>query len=72
VVVGRFCVDFFDRFSAFKKVPNMDQKYYLSHQYRNKSKCQLTRPTPAQLPAVAVSSGHKVCLFVTFKNAQTG
>jgi hypothetical protein len=29
-------------------------------QYRNKSKSQLTIPTPAQLPAVAVSSGHIV------------
>jgi hypothetical protein len=34
--------------------------YYMSHQYRNKSKSQLTSPTPAQLPAVAVSSGHIV------------
>jgi meckelin len=31
--------------------------YYMSLQYRNKSKSQLTSPTPAQLPAVAVSSG---------------
>jgi hypothetical protein len=33
---------------------------YLSH--RNKSKSQLTSPTPAQLPAVAVSSGHIICI----------
>jgi hypothetical protein len=32
----------------------------MSLQYRNKSKSQLTSPTPAQLPAVAVSSGHIV------------
>jgi hypothetical protein len=30
----------------------------MSLQYRNKSKSQLNSPTPAQLPAVAVSSGH--------------
>jgi hypothetical protein len=30
--------------------------YYMSHQYGNKSKSQLTSPTPAQLPAVAVST----------------
>jgi hypothetical protein len=35
--------------------------YYMSHQYCNKSKSQLTSPTPAQLPAVAVSTGHIVC-----------
>jgi hypothetical protein len=40
--------------------------YYLSHQYRNKSKSQLTSPTPAQLPAVAVSSGHIVYDNVTY------
>jgi hypothetical protein len=34
--------------------------YYESHQYRNKSKSQLTSPTPAQLPVVAVSTGHIV------------
>jgi hypothetical protein len=34
--------------------------YYLSHQYRNKSKNQLTSPMPAKLPAVAVLSGHIV------------
>jgi hypothetical protein len=34
--------------------------YYMSHQYCNKSKSQLTSPTPAQLPAVAVSTGHIV------------
>jgi hypothetical protein len=33
--------------------------YYI---YRNKSKSQFTSPTPAQLPAVAVSSGHIVCV----------
>jgi hypothetical protein len=27
-------------------------------QYRNKSKSQLTSPTPAQLPAVVLSAGH--------------
>jgi hypothetical protein len=32
----------------------------MSHQYCNKSKSQLTSPTPAQLPAVAVSMGHIV------------
>jgi hypothetical protein len=32
--------------------------YYMSHQYGNKSKSQFTSPTPAQLPAVAVSTGH--------------
>jgi hypothetical protein len=32
----------------------------MSHQYCNKSKSQLTSPTPAQLPAVAVSTGHIV------------
>jgi hypothetical protein len=37
--------------------------YYMSLQYRNKSKSQLTSPTPAQLPAVAVSSGHIVYLL---------
>jgi hypothetical protein len=35
--------------------------YYMSLQYRNKSKSQLTSPTPAQLPAVALSAGHIVC-----------
>jgi hypothetical protein len=35
-------------------------KYYMSLQYCNKSKSQLTTLTPAQLPAVAVSSGHIV------------
>jgi hypothetical protein len=30
----------------------------MSLQYRNKSKSQLTSPTPAQLPAVALSAGH--------------
>jgi hypothetical protein len=34
--------------------------YYMSLQYRNKSKSQLTSPTPAQLPAVALSAGHIV------------
>jgi hypothetical protein len=34
--------------------------YYLYHQYRNKSKSQLTSPMPAQLPAVVVSLGHIV------------
>jgi hypothetical protein len=34
--------------------------YYMSHQYCNKSKSQLTSPTPAQLPTVAVSTGHIV------------
>jgi hypothetical protein len=33
----------------------------MSLQYRNKSKSQLTSPTPAQLPAVALSAGHIVC-----------
>jgi hypothetical protein len=32
----------------------------MSLQYRNKSKSQLTSPTPAQLPAVALSAGHIV------------
>jgi hypothetical protein len=32
----------------------------MSLQYRNKSKSQLTSPTPAQLPAVALSGGHIV------------
>jgi hypothetical protein len=32
--------------------------YYMSLQYHNKSKSQLTSPTPAQLPAVALSAGH--------------
>jgi hypothetical protein len=32
----------------------------MSHQYGNKSKSQLTSPTPAQLPAVEVSTGHIV------------
>jgi hypothetical protein len=36
--------------------------YYMSHKCRNISKSQLTSPTPAQLPAVAVSSGHIVYL----------
>jgi hypothetical protein len=35
--------------------------YYMSHQYCNKSKSQLTSPTLDQLPAVAVSTGHIVC-----------
>jgi hypothetical protein len=34
--------------------------YYMSLQYHNKSKSQLTSPTPAQLPAVALSAGHIV------------
>jgi hypothetical protein len=34
--------------------------YYMSLQYRNKSKSLLTSPTPAQLPAVALSTGHIV------------
>jgi hypothetical protein len=38
----------------------MIMMYYMSHQYCNKSKSQLTSPTPAQLPAVAVSTGHIV------------
>jgi hypothetical protein len=33
---------------------------HMSPQYRNKSKSQLTSPTPAQLPAVALSTGHIV------------
>jgi hypothetical protein len=37
--------------------------YYKSHQYRNKSKTQLTSPTPAQLPADAVSTGHIVSIY---------
>jgi hypothetical protein len=40
--------------------------YYESHQYRNKSKSQLTSPTPAQLPAVAVSTGHIVYINLSF------
>jgi hypothetical protein len=32
----------------------------MSLQYCNKSKSQLTSPTPAQLPAVALSPGHIV------------
>jgi hypothetical protein len=49
--------------------------YYMSLLYRNKSKSQLTSPTPAQLPAVALSAGHIVCLillglliFIPFQN----
>jgi hypothetical protein len=38
----------------------------MSLQYRNKSKSQLTSPTPAQLPAVAVLAGHIVYHW-TFK-----
>jgi hypothetical protein len=38
--------------------------YYMSLQYCNKSKSQLTSPTPAQLPAVALSAGH----IVYYKN----
>jgi hypothetical protein len=40
----------------------------MSLQYRNKSKSQLTSPTPAQLPAVAVSSGHIVCTRSTLSS----
>jgi hypothetical protein len=36
----------------------------MSHQYGNKSKSQLTSPTPAQLPAVAVSTGHIVYMYM--------
>jgi hypothetical protein len=36
------------------------QIYYMSLRYCNKSKSQLTSPTPAQLPAVALSAGHIV------------
>jgi hypothetical protein len=32
----------------------------MSLQYSNKSQSQLTSPTPAQLPAVALSAGHIV------------
>jgi hypothetical protein len=38
----------------------------MSLQYRNKSKSQLTSPTPPQLSAVALSSGHIVCVQVMF------
>jgi hypothetical protein len=34
----------------------------MSLQYRNKSKSQLTSPTPAQLPAVALSTS--ISLFL--------
>jgi hypothetical protein len=40
--------------------------YYMSYQYGNKSKSQLTSPTPAQLPAVAVSTGHIVSSMYIF------
>jgi hypothetical protein len=41
--------------------------YYESHQYRNKSKSQLTSPTPPQLPAVAVSTKHiLVSIYMLF------
>jgi hypothetical protein len=40
--------------------------YYVSLQYRNKSKSQLTSPTPAQLPAVALSAGHIVFINKIF------
>jgi hypothetical protein len=43
-----------------------DPIYYMSHQYRNKSKSQLTSPMPAQLAAVALSSGHIVCVATSF------
>jgi hypothetical protein len=36
----------------------------MSLQYRNISKSQLTSPTPAQLPAVAVSLGHIVYIYI--------
>jgi hypothetical protein len=38
--------------------------YYMSLQYRNKSKSQLTSHTPAQLPAVASSAGHIVYIYI--------
>jgi hypothetical protein len=49
------------RFCHLDEQANSTCIYYMSLQYRNKSKCQLTSPMPAQLPAVAVSSGHIVC-----------
>jgi hypothetical protein len=45
--------------------------YYLSLQYRNKFKSQLTSPTPAQLPAVALSAGH-ICVVHLFRRAFAG
>jgi hypothetical protein len=41
----------------------------MSHQYGNKSKSQLTSPTPAQLQAVAVSTGHIWLKYIVFKFA---
>jgi hypothetical protein len=40
----------------------------MSHQYGNKSKSQLTSPMPAQLPAVAVSTGHIVHTYIWQNN----
>jgi hypothetical protein len=45
-------------------------KYYMSLQYRNKSKFQLTSPTPTQLPAVALSAGHIVYLKLKLETLQ--
>jgi hypothetical protein len=47
----------FKKLQAFKY---LSETYYMSHQYRNKSKSQLTSPMPAQLAAVALSWGHIV------------
>jgi hypothetical protein len=41
--------------------------YYVSHRYRNKSMSQLTIHMPAQLAAVALSSGHIVCTIVAWR-----
>jgi hypothetical protein len=50
----------FVQFLSFTKKTGIGITLYMSLQYRNKFKSQLTSPTPAQLPAVAVSSGHIV------------